>query len=302
MRLVLILLFGVSSVLAFEPPNSDKRRDAVGPLQALPPVLQRLLSDGGSFRPMEKPLAGDWLSTNKEPGQTFAQYVQSRPNKPGDNGRGTIYLQPIGSFPKDGVQLESVRKYLEAFYQPMRVEMLHSMDESQLLVTTRVNRGTDKLQMNCTELLNELEHLVPADAYIVMAVTMTDLYPSEEWNFVFGMARLKNRVGVFSLARYGADDPQLALERAVKVVAHETGHAFGMAHCIHFRCLMNGVNHLGEADKVPQTLCPVCLRKLHYATGFDPVKRYSEASGWWLKNGDESLASWYSKRVKSLTR
>mgnify|MGYP000107882883 CR=1 FL=1 len=34
------------------------------------------------------------------------------------------------------------------------------------------------------------------------AVTMTDLYPSEDWNFVFGQASLRNRVGAYSFARY----------------------------------------------------------------------------------------------------
>lgn len=297
-----MLLFGVSSVLAFEPPDRQARADAVGPLQALPTVLRRTFMEDGSFAPMAKPQVGEWLASRKEVGQTFAQYVQSRPNKPGDGGRGAIYLQPIGKFPKEGVQLEDVRKFLEVFYQPLKVVMLHGLDESELMVTTRVNRGTDKLQMNCTELLDELERRVPADAYIVMAVTMTDLYPSEQWNFVFGMARLKNRVGAFSLARYGTDDPLLASQRAVKVVAHETGHAFGMAHCVHYRCLMNGVNHLGEADKVPMTLCPVCLRKLHYATGYNPVKRYSDIAEWWSESGDETQVAWYSKRVKTLTR
>lgn len=33
--------------------------------------------------------------------------------------------------------------------------------------------------------------------------------------------------------------------------------------CIWYRCLMNGSNHLGEADARPLHLCPVDLRKLN---------------------------------------
>ena len=35
-----------------------------------------------------------------------------------------------------------------------------------------------------------------------MGVMLSDLYPEDDWNFVFGMASLRKRTGVFSLARY----------------------------------------------------------------------------------------------------
>ena len=57
---------------------------------------------------------------------------------------------------------------------------------------------------------------------------------------------------------YGA----LVLRRSCKVLAHETAHIFGLAHCIYFSCLMNGSNHLAESDRRPLHLCPVCLREL----------------------------------------
>ena len=31
---------------------------------------------------------------------------------------------------------------------------------------------------------------------------MTDLYPRDEWNYVFGLASIRERTGVFSFARY----------------------------------------------------------------------------------------------------
>jgi archaemetzincin len=71
----------------------------------------------------------------------------------------------------------------------------------------------------------------------MIAITMTDLYPNESWNFVFGQASIENRVGVFSFARYHpswrggeADEntERLVLTRAAKVLTHETGHMFGI--------------------------------------------------------------------------
>ena len=105
---------------------------------------------------------------------------------------------------------------------------------------------------------------------------MRDLHAGDDWNCVFGQATLRECVGVDNFARYdpgfygearGDDAQTLILRRNCKVLAHETGHMFGMVHCIYFRCLMNGASHLGEDDATPLHLCPVCLRKLHHAVG-----------------------------------
>lgn len=65
-----------------------------------------------------------------------------------------------------------------------------------------------------------------------------------------------------------------------KVVNHELCHTFAMRHCIYFTCLMNGTNGYDEAVKKVPHLCPVCLRKLQLAIGFDILERYE-------KMGDE---------------
>ena len=36
----------------------------------------------------------------------------------------------------------------------------------------------------------------------MIGVSLTDLYPRDEWNFVFGLASIRERTGVFSFARY----------------------------------------------------------------------------------------------------
>jgi archaemetzincin len=67
-------------------------------------------------------------------------------------------------------------------------------------------------------------------AFCLNAVTMEDLYPDPQWNFVFGEASLPDRTGVFSFARYNPmfydfaehghltpADHHMLLKRAAKV-------------------------------------------------------------------------------------
>jgi len=140
----------------------------------------------------------------------------------------------------------------------------------------------------------------------MLAITMEDLYPDPKWNFVFGQASLRDRVGVYSFARYdpgfyGEDESKdraaLMLRRSCKVLAHETAHMFGIHHCTFFACLMNGSNHLEESDARPIDLCPVDLRKLHHSVGFDVVERYRRLHDFCRTNQFEHEARWFEQRL-----
>jgi archaemetzincin len=106
------------------------------------------------------------------------------------------------------------------------------------------------------------------------------------------MASLRQRVGVFSFLRYADEDESLVLRRAAKILTHETGHMFGIKHCIYYQCNMNGANHLKEMDDTPMHLCPVCLRKMQHAVKFDPLKRYEKLHAFYLKYALEEEAKW----------
>ena len=45
-----------------------------------------------------------------------------------------------------------------------------------------------------------------------------------------------------------------------------------MAHCVFYRCLMNGVRTLAETDRRPAVLCPVCRAKLCWSFKLDPIR------------------------------
>jgi archaemetzincin len=296
--------------MAFEPPSLDVIRAAVGDLAGLPPVDRRAFSaDTSEFEPIPKPGPHDWLSVHPERGQTFDEFKASRPNRPTES-RHAIYLQPLGDFAADrSPSIEKLRAFAAAFFA-MDVKVLSPVSLNTSTFTTRHNPNTGNLQILTSDILDFLKVHVPSDAFCMLAITMQDLYPERSWNFVFGQASLRERVGVYSFARY---DPafygesrdsayeSLVLRRSCKVLAHETSHMFGLAHCTFFNCLMNGSNHLAESDRRPLHLCPVCLRKLQWSIGFDVLKRYLALERVTCGNGFSDAADWFADRIRILS-
>ena len=126
--------------------------------------------------------------------------------------------------------------------------------------------------------------------YCRLGITLEDIYPGEDWNYVFGQADVMERVGVFSFARHSplfydgvhateALDPETRLlsdarqakwlRNCLHTMTHEIGHMFGIRHCIYYHCLLNGSN--GPHDSAGSTfMCPVDLRKLLHALSTVP--------------------------------
>ena len=240
------------------------------------------------FEPLPKPGPNDWLANHAEPGQTFEQFVTSRPNRP-DKQRHAIYIQPLGNFTStSSPSLALLQKFAAAFFA-MPVKLLPAIDITTEHITSRRN---PQLQLLTGDILNVLKRRLPADAYCLIGASMIDLYPDPSWNFVFGQASLRERVGVYSFARYADPDPHVLLRRSGKVLAHETGHMFGIAHCIFYRCIMNGSNHLAESDARPMHLCPIDLKKLQWSAGFDVRDRYTKLVDAEVACGFEDEAAW----------
>lgn len=289
----------------FQPPPADERLQAIGPLADLPDTLRRFFEPGSHFDPIPAPGPQDWLAHHPEPGQTFARFVRSRPNRP-DARRHRLYLQPLGEFAEGkSPSLDLLGQFAAAFFC-MSVRVLPGVSMGEGKITSRRNPYTRNLQLLTGDILRLLQQRLPADAYALLGITMADLYPEPSWNFVFGQASLRHRAGVYSFARY---DPhfygesasegrrQLLLQRGCKVLAHETTHMFGVEHCIYFHCLMNGSNHLAESDARPLHICPVDLRKLYASTGFDPVARYQRLLQVCERIGFGQEADWLWERL-----
>ena len=231
---------------------------------------------------LEKPQPGEWLHSHKEQGQTFAQYVRSQPNVLGRR-RNTLYVQPIGEFSETQQKLVTTSAQFLGIYFNCPVKILETKSEDTIPdKAQRTHPSWGVHQLLTGYILEEvLAPELPKDAFASIAFTTSDLWPGEGWNFVFGYAALRDRVGVWSLARFGDPDEsdeawKLCLSRTLKVATHETGHMFSMRHCIAYRCNMQGSNSLEESDTQPLFLCPQCHAKVLFASGADPVDRYQK--------------------------
>ena len=67
-------------------------------------------------------------------------------------------------------------------------------------ITTRQNGSY--FQLNASEINEALKEYRVADTYSILAITNQDLYPRDEWNFVFGLANLEDCCGTFSFHRH----------------------------------------------------------------------------------------------------
>lgn len=249
---------------------------ALGDLSVLDPRSRAAFEAGPEdFPPLPEPEAGDWLAQHNEPPQSVGNFWVSEPNKPGVDGRSVLYILPLGEVP----MTTDLKRHATAFFD-MPVKVLPTVELEAMEVTNR-DRSSGP-QWLAPDIQQYLQSNLPEDAYAMVGVTMVDLYPRADYNFVFGLASPRKRTGVFSFARYdprfgnpdAAPDPNLVRRRALKILAHEVGHMFGMLHCVHHACALNGTNHLDELDEAPPHLCPVCLRKLHLLTDVDLEGRY----------------------------
>ncbi len=150
-----------------------------------------------------------------------------------------------------------------------------------------------------------LKENYPADAIAAMAFTAKDLYPSEDWNYVFGLSSYKLHAGVSSLKRFGFENMDsiqfhTCLSRIMKVASHEIGHMFWMYHCINAKCVMNGTNSVNETDRLPTRLCSECHRKLYWNIGFDIKKRLKELSNFYEQNNFQNEANLCKKDYETI--
>lgn len=268
----------------------------------LPPEFQ----PGDDYEPLPPPGPNDWLAVHHEPGQSYDRFVRSSPNTPTDE-RGVIHLQPLNRFDgKAHPSLPDLRQFAASYFgMPVVLgDPLTLGDE----ISSRIEPYSQNRQYLTGDILDLLKRSLPANAFCVLGITMDDIYPGPRWNFVFGQASLRERVAVYSFARY---DPEfygdssrnrahLILRRSCKVLAHETAHMFGITHCIECRCLMNGSNHLAETDATPMRLCPTDLRKLQWSVGFDLRERYRTLATNYDHLGFKDEARWVRNRLRNI--
>jgi len=262
-------------------------------VRALEPLHERL----GDPKP------GDWLATNKEPGQSYDEYRRSRPVRP-IGKRNKIYIQPLGEMTTNQREiLDRTVEYMEVFFDtPVTVQDPMSLAKVPEFAE-REERGFGKQLMTSWVLRDVLFYNLPADAAAYLAISTRDQWPGQaDSNFVFGQADLRGRVAVWSLARNGdpEKDYKQCLRRAIKTATHETGHMFSVRHCIKWECNMCGSMTREESDRHPLTLCPECVAKVSWACTAAPRQRFQDLAALCRKFGFQDAEAFYRKSVDAL--
>ncbi|SHH23350.1 archaemetzincin [Flavobacterium defluvii] len=236
-----------------------------------------------------EPTYGDWLFSHKENEQTFEQYYRSKHIVP-TKEENIIYIKPIGNFNAlQKKQIQLVNEYLELFFQ-LKTKTLEPISNDIVPNSARRMSTEGHEQLLAGYLLNDvLKEENPQNRIALMGLSELDLYPKPEWNYVFGLASYRDKVGVSSIYRFQdgeltAENFNLCLSRLLKTSSHEIGHMFGLHHCINADCVMNGTNSLSETDRSTIRLCSVCQRKLNSCIQYDNKKRLTDLENFFKRN------------------
>lgn len=237
---------------------------------------------------MPEAVYGDWLYTRKEKGQTFDQYFRSKHIVPTSESN-IIYIRPIGNFSAlQKKQIQLLNEYLEIYFQ-LKTKTLEPISNDVVPNSARrMSYGHEQLLAGY--LLNDvLKEEKPLNRIALMGLSELDLYPKPEWNYVFGLASYRDKVGVSSIYRLQDGELtsanfDLCLSRLLKISSHEIGHMFGLHHCINANCVMNGTNSMEETDRHSIRLCSVCQRKLNSCIVYDNEKRLTDLEKYFKKN------------------
>jgi len=209
-----------------------------------------LTSIRGLLQPIPEPDEDDWLGWRKAKHQSFRSYVKSKPKKykPGNQ----IYLLPLSAdgtldgFPPISVLSEVVENFFgikTAILDAVPIRKL-----GKIRTREKYDEEDDEdgwIQYNAMDILDAMGFRKPQDSHTLCAVTMLDIYKGG-FNYLFGLARTRGGVGVFSFSRQdpavrscefwngsskrGPGDNEKLLRRASATLCHEIGHTFGLKH------------------------------------------------------------------------
>ena len=300
----------VAKKFPYEFTTLKQRQDAVVMPDGYKPdkLLEYLLKNAETlYEPKKVHTSSDWLKTQTETGQTPKRFKQGGPTITwmSQNNRKIILFCLDGTIDEEMGQ--KLKLYCEAYFWTCEVEVVHPGGSivcrpkvgkpivkktpkdfyGEHKITSRKNCGIT--QYNASEINEALTGYKNRDTFCILAVTNQDLYPKEEWNFVFGLANLSTGTGVFSFCRHQElfDDPETTMpedeqdrrwfRKSAGTMVHEITHMFGIKHCIYYQCTMNGSNGSFETNRNGvTTLCPSCLAKLQMNIRFDSAERHTK--------------------------
>lgn len=242
--------------------------------------------------PLPPAVPGSWRQAHPEQEQTLNQFTKNSVLV--DSTRRYIQILLVGPVsPMADSLLPLLAQHLQLYYQlPVR-QLAPAAAVPPDSCTRQGQNG--QLQWRADWILDTVLHSLSAPGIAATAgVTGIDLYPSDNWNFVMGLASYQGRVSISSWYRLqpagvGTGISTSLLTRLLKTVTHETGHMLGLAHCQHAACCMNGSNSVAESDRQPLRLCSQCLEKISSLHPIDTRSRTSRLMQWYRHHGLPNL-------------
>lgn len=99
--------------------------------------------------------------------------------------------------------LNFLQGFCAAYFSEMEVKLAPSLDLSEIpRLTSRIHKTTNRRQFLVDDIIHFLSTRKLRKAYCILGVTVVDLYPGSDWNFVLGQACLEKGSGVFSFGRF----------------------------------------------------------------------------------------------------
>ena len=250
-----------------------------------------------------------WRSDNpdEEVVVSFDKFKKSAPRLSESERTKPFTIFAIGKFSPGGhTALRACQQALsKCFHRDVHVQ---AMEDPKLVDSWRQSplEGEDWPQANATGLLDNIQNasaLFPDK--IDMCIVPFDLWPGDDWNYVFGLAHCGDGgLSVTSLWRLGDFDGHRsgeAILRAVKTVIHEAGHVFGLDHCVEHPCCMNGSNNYADGELQPLEFCPSCLQKLSWKLDLDPLRHIFDMQRLCAEWGFATETARYEEMIASST-
>ena len=174
-----------------------------------------------------------------------------------------IFIQPLGKVNKE--YIDEAVDGINSFYN-VRITVL----EAKLLPDAAYY--APRKRYRAEKLLDFLENTIDTDAggnrnKIILGLTEVDISTTkdkyDDWG-ILGLSRLYGGPAVVSTFRLKrTKNKKQIIERLVKVVNHELGHAFGLHHCLSQGCLMQDAKGtIKTVDNESGFLCSECRKFL----------------------------------------
>jgi len=194
-------------------------------------------------------------SNNMMPSKPFPDYTYTL-EKPAFTVEGEILFLKHGNIPEWIIEM-----YTNAVKEKLRIDV--RVEECPFDFKEQEHPSRSQYEM--VGMLEKVFHHISGKTGKVVVVTDRDTFvKGRRWDT--GCSAIYGPGSVVSIKRLNPEywgrkkDPDLYKERLLKVLFHELAHTLipSDKHCKRWSCLLHSTESLGDIDKLPKNLCPIC--------------------------------------------